>query len=316
MLAHADQWCPPPLLRPQNQPRGADASPTPLRAQLGFATRCNAWSSGYPTLASPTFTGAGCALQSDGTVTNLATCCAAFSQVVGAVNGAPATSMCLCDAESAAILFNIVGAGNAPLGKASSYLGGDTGVLQQCVDGGLAQDVYWPTGDPTNPNDCANVVDFDTYMPNTEGVVFPPSPLLGSTRVPYPMSVTSTSAIIRWRTAGLTATAAWCGTSTANVASCATADIITGAATTIDHYAQLTGLTPNTVYFYNGARTAALVHSAADASADLCGCACSVGRAFRDAVLQDCAGRQHAGQPALLVRKRGVGVRARCMAAP
>ena len=180
-----------------------------------------------------------------------ASCCAAIEASVGlfaASNTSAYTSVnCLCEAETAGFMLGALGtAGNAPAGVAALPLLGNSGIMQQCVNLGLFQSmVYWPTGNASNPNDCG------------AGLVVPPNPLPGSTRAPYLMNVTSTSVVVKWRTAVPIATVVNYGTSAASLGSSVATDMVGGTGAVLDHAALITGLTAGTTYFYAVSQPAA-----------------------------------------------------------
>ena len=180
-----------------------------------------------------------------------ASCCAAIEASVGlyaATNTSAGTSVnCLCEAETAAFILGALGtAGNQPASVAAVPLLGNTGIMQQCVNLGLFQSmVYWPTGNASNPNDCG------------AGLVVPPNPVPGSTRAPYLMNVTSTSVVVKWRTAVAIPTAVNYGTSAATLGSSVATDVVGGTGAVLDHSALITGLTAGTTYFYAVSQPAA-----------------------------------------------------------
>ena len=184
---------------------------------------------------------------------NYTTCCPALRAIYGAGTSSLGRN-CLCEAEFAAFVIGALGsAGGTAKGSIPGYaLGvgatGPSGLLQQCAASGTvspAFDVYWLTGyGSSNANDCSAA--------GGPGLQLPSHPFVDSVRLPYVMNVTSTSAVIRWRTAAATATVSVkCGTSAASLNSCSSGDLWYGSAATIDHYAWLGGLNPGTVYYYS-----------------------------------------------------------------
>ena len=176
-----------------------------------------------------------------GSGVNYTTCCPSIDLAVGAKTAPASSANCLCDAETAGLIVGALGgAGNGPLGT-NPYLTlvGPGGILQQCTNQGFFSDVYWPTGNASNPNDCG------------AGLVVPPALLPGSVRAPYLMNVTSSSVVIRWRTAVPVVTAVNCGAAMTGLAACASADMRVGSTPTLEHAALLSGLTAATQYYYS-----------------------------------------------------------------
>ena len=81
----------------------------------------------------------------------------------------------------------------------------------------------------------------------------PPNPVLGSVRQPYVMTPTSTSVIIRWRSATPTPSVVSYGVSMASLSQTFSAD----ATGVTEHTAKLTSLVPGTTYYYAAGSVAA-----------------------------------------------------------
>ena len=212
------------------------ANAHPAAPPVPAALKCGKW------VASSAFYGwfTTCAKVS-GSYVNFTSCCMSIDAAVGAKTAAAGSANCLCDAETAGLIVGALGgAGNGPIGT-NPYLTlvGPGGILQQCTNQGFFSDVYWPTGNASNPNDCG------------AGLVVPPALTPGSVRAPYIMNVTASSVVIRWRTATPSVTSVNCGTAMTGLSACATADMRAGSAATLDHYALLSGLPAATMYYYS-----------------------------------------------------------------
>ena len=243
-----------------------------------MATRClGATGGGYLTsLVAPCAASAGSAPMP----ANMAACCGNISATIGMKNGTGAASGCLCEAETAAAtIFILNSAGNAPQGKPLSIgipLTGTNGILAQCVAAGYS-DIYWPAMDTSYSNDCSNVDEYSmdvtsdyNYIPSyngSEGMVIP-TKLQNSARIPYVMTVTSTSAIIRWRTTSLSKSSACYATNISSAAAatasqtCVSAtDAVYGSKTGTDHQVAFSGLTAGTKYYYLVGSNTSLAYS-------------------------------------------------------
>ena len=255
--------------------------------QFGMASRCLAATSGgyvsYGWVSS-------CPLASNGfpNSTNMLTCCAAISASVGLKNGTGAAAGCLCEAETAAAsVFILSSVGNAPLnlsnpksGSAGLPLTGTNGILAQCVTLGY-NDIYWPAMNTSYLNDCSNVDEYrqittsdynlvPTYN-QSEGLVIP-TKLQNSARIPYVMNLTSSSAIIRYRTTSYSTSNACYITNMTLYAlnatlgqatqTCVSADAVVGTKNAIDHAVLISSLSAATKYYYwAGTKTSASTYS-------------------------------------------------------
>jgi hypothetical protein len=141
-------------------------------------------------------------------------------------------------------MVGALGVGNAPLGQgavAAYGLAPMSTIMATCNALGYNM-LFWPNA--TNPK-------MDCYTPQSSGataggMLVPANPVAGSSRTPYVMTVTSTSATIRWRSATPTPTVVAVGTAAATLTQAVSAD----AGGVLEHTALLSGLTAGTTYYY------------------------------------------------------------------
>ena len=256
--------------------------------QFGMASRClAATSGGYVSLNWL----ASCPLSASGlpNSTSMPGCCAAISASIGLKNGTGAAAGCFCEAETAAAsIFILSSVGNAPLnlsnptsGSAGLPLTGTNGILAQCNTLYGYTDIFWPSGNLSYQWDCSNVDEYRmattsdyNYIPtynSSEGLVIP-TKLQNSVRIPYVMNLTSSSSVIRWRTAAFSTSNACYITNMTLYAinatlgqatqTCVSTDIVVGTKNAVDHAVLLSGLSAGTMYYYwAGAKTSASTYS-------------------------------------------------------
>lgn len=208
---------------------------------------CNSWlaASGYYSVLS----GTNSCIPTTGNYSN---CCANLNALFGAASTA-ATSNCFCEADFSGFMLGALGVGNAlpgrgPIGRPFSF------VMATCNAMGYKQ-LYWP-GATDAHYDCARTLGSANAAPS---LVVPPAILPGSTRSPYLMSITATSVTIRWRTAAPAASYVAYGTSVTSLATVISAD----PAGVLEHTVTLTGLSPNTLYYYAAGSIASSTGNAA-----------------------------------------------------
>ena len=219
---YAESWSTPPIL-------GGSATTA--------AVTCNTWiaNGGYGSL----FAGASAC-----TPNNYAACCSNLNAIFGALSTSSPYSNCFCEADFAGFMLGALGVGNAPAGKGAVYGYGVAPmptVMATCNALGY-NTLFWPNAvDPRS--DCLTP---QSSGATVGGMLVPANPVAGSSRSPYVMAVTSTSATIRWRTAAAAPSVVALGTSISSLAQAASAD----AGGVLDHTVVLSGLTAGTVYYY------------------------------------------------------------------
>ena len=233
--------------------------PFGITPAAGFATSspatCGAWvasgawyalvTPGYPMMALPLPSSVG------GNGGHFGYACNWLQNQVGNILGGAAKN-CLCEPETAAYMFGALGPGNAePYGNGPFGPFSMATVVNTCNALGYT-DIYWPqngVGIAQALNGAAIASPGNNCGNASQPVPFP-TPLLvpGSARQPYVMTPTTSSVIIRWRSATPTASVVSYGTSVSSLTG--TVTNAADAAGVLEHSVKLTGLTAGTTYYY------------------------------------------------------------------